>query len=106
MLRICRRCFPNPRDFKSLVSFAALAQWEFRPLRRATKGAALSKPATFEKVDETFIPIYFFRGCFNYQKGSAVPPAPLSVSAPYHQRDIPYDDTQVPSHSALSGYVI
>ena len=44
-------------------------QGEFRRLRTATKGAALwnpatgsalSIPATFEKVDETFIPGYFF----------------------------------------------
>ncbi len=44
---------------------------EFRSLRRATKGAALwnpatgsalSIPATFEKVDETFIPGYSLAG--------------------------------------------
>ena len=42
--------------------------WGFRTLRSATKGSALwnpakgsalSKPATFEKVDETFIHGYF-----------------------------------------------
>ena len=46
MLRISRCC---------AVPWTA---WGFRTLRSATTGSALWKPATFEKVDETFILSY------------------------------------------------
>ena len=39
-------------------AYAFLAAMGFRRLRTATTGAALWIPATFEKVDETFIPSY------------------------------------------------
>ena len=50
--------FVGDAAFQAAGSFAV---WRIcSPDGEPTKGSALSIPATFEKVDETFIPGYFF----------------------------------------------